>query len=51
MIGAVAPGFIARTTLGTRALADYRGRWLVFFSHSADFTPVCRSSVSSRRCG
>ncbi|MFN3582535.1 peroxiredoxin [Phenylobacterium sp.] len=41
--GAVAPAFRARTTLGERALADYRGRWLVFFSHPADFTPVCTS--------
>ncbi|WP_413788629.1 peroxiredoxin [Rhodopila sp.] len=38
-----APGFRARTTHGERALADYRGRWLVFFAHPADFTPVCAS--------
>ncbi|MFC3127311.1 peroxiredoxin [Pseudoroseomonas globiformis] len=38
-----APGFHARTTLGDRALADYRGSWLLFFSHPADFTPVCTS--------
>ena len=43
MIGSAAPLFTARTTMGTRALADYRGRWLVFFSHPADFTPVCTS--------
>jgi peroxiredoxin 2/4 len=42
-IGAVAPQFTARTTMGERALADYRGRWLVLFSHPADFTPVCTS--------
>lgn len=42
-IGVVAPQFIARTTMGDRALADYRGRWLVLFSHPADFTPVCTS--------
>lgn len=41
--GAPAPEFSARTTLGERRLADYRGRWLVFFSHPADFTPVCTS--------
>ena len=42
-IGDVAPGFQARSTLGEVRLTDYRGRWLVFFSHPADFTPVCTS--------
>jgi len=41
--GVPAPEFSARTTLGERRLADFRGRWLVFFSHPADFTPVCTS--------
>lgn len=40
-IGDVAPDFSARTTLGQRSLSDYRGQWLIFFSHPADFTPVC----------
>lgn len=40
-IGDRAPEFRARTTQGDVALSDYRGRWLVFFSHPADFTPVC----------
>ncbi len=38
-----APDFVARTTMGERRLSSYRGRWLVFFSHPADFTPVCTS--------
>ena len=38
-----APDFQARTTMGDRSLADYRGRWLLLFSHPADFTPVCTS--------
>jgi peroxiredoxin (alkyl hydroperoxide reductase subunit C) len=40
-IGDVAPDFEARTTHGPVKLSDYRGRWLLFFSHPADFTPVC----------
>jgi len=36
-----APGFEARTTHGMKKLDDYRGKWLVLFSHPADFTPVC----------
>ncbi|WP_430386231.1 peroxiredoxin [Blastomonas fulva] len=40
-IGDLAPDFTARTTQGERALSDYRGQWLLFFSHPADFTPVC----------
>lgn len=36
-----APDFNAKTTHGTKTLADYKGRWLVLFSHPADFTPVC----------
>lgn len=40
-IGETALPFSARSTKGPVKLADYRGRWLVFFSHPADFTPVC----------
>ena len=40
-LNAPAPDFSAKTTFGPRSLADYRGRWLVLFSHPADFTPVC----------
>lgn len=36
-----APDFDALTTDGPRKLSDYRGRWLVLFSHPADFTPTC----------
>lgn len=36
-----APEFRANTTQGHKSLNDYKGRWLVLFSHPADFTPVC----------
>lgn len=36
-----APDFKAKTTHGDRCLADYHGKWLILFSHPADFTPVC----------
>ncbi|MCB8839915.1 peroxiredoxin [Aurantimonas sp. VKM B-3413] len=42
-IGDVAPDFSCRSTKGEVRLSDHRGRWLVFFSHPADFTPVCTS--------
>lgn len=45
LIGDPAPEFTARTTMGPRALEAYRGRWLLFLSHPADFTPVCTSEI------
>ena len=40
-LNAPAPAFDAPTTHGRKALDDYKGKWLVLFSHPADFTPVC----------
>ncbi len=40
-INEVAPDFNVVTTHGPRKLADYKGKWLILFSHPADFTPVC----------
>jgi peroxiredoxin (alkyl hydroperoxide reductase subunit C) len=40
-LGDLAPDFVARSTRGEVKLSSYRGRWLIFFSHPADFTPVC----------
>ncbi len=42
-IGEPATPFQVRTTMGERSLGDYRGRWLLLFSHPSDFTPVCTS--------
>jgi peroxiredoxin (alkyl hydroperoxide reductase subunit C) len=36
-----APEFEAVTTHGTLKLSSLRGKWVVLFSHPADFTPVC----------
>jgi peroxiredoxin (alkyl hydroperoxide reductase subunit C) len=36
-----APDFEAKTTNGTLKLSDLKGKWVVLFSHPADFTPVC----------
>jgi peroxiredoxin (alkyl hydroperoxide reductase subunit C) len=40
-LGEKAPEFEAVTTQGTLRLSDFKGGWLVLFSHPADFTPVC----------
>lgn len=43
MIDTLAPDFTARTTVGEITLSACRGRWVLLFSHPADFTPVCTS--------
>ena len=44
-IGDIAPEFEADSTMGKVNLADYKGKWLVFFSHPGDFTPVCTTEI------
>lgn len=42
LIGDNAPSFTAVTTAGeVNFPKDYKGKWVIFFSHPADFTPVC----------
>ena len=40
-LGEKAPEFEAPTTHGVLKLSDFKGSWLIIFSHPADFTPVC----------
>lgn len=44
-IGQVAPDFSAMTTMGNIKLDDYKGKWVVLFSHPGDFTPVCTTEM------
>lgn len=42
LIGEPAPSFTAITTQGDMNFPeDYKGKWVILFSHPADFTPVC----------
>jgi len=42
LIGETFPSMEVQTTHGVMNLPeDYKGKWFVFFSHPADFTPVC----------
>jgi peroxiredoxin (alkyl hydroperoxide reductase subunit C) len=41
IIGEPAPDFDAETTHGPITLSGLKGKWVVMFSHPADFTPVC----------
>jgi len=46
-IGDKAPDFTAMTTKGEIKFSDYaKDKWVVLFSHPADFTPVCTTEMS-----
>lgn len=46
-IGDFAPDFEAVTTKGKIKFSDYaKDKWIVMFSHPADFTPVCTTEMS-----
>jgi len=43
-IGEIAPEFTAETTQGKINFpADFKGKWVILFSHPSDFTPICTS--------
>jgi peroxiredoxin (alkyl hydroperoxide reductase subunit C) len=43
-IGEKAPEFTAETTRGKINFpADFKGKWVILFSHPSDFTPICTS--------
>ena len=44
-IGQIAPGFEAESTIGRISLEEYKGKWVVLFSHPGDFTPVCTTEI------
>ncbi|MCG8400044.1 MAG: peroxiredoxin [Firmicutes bacterium] len=46
-LGSPAPSFEAPTTHGTLRLEDFKGSWLIMFSHPADFTPVCTTEFTA----
>lgn len=46
LIGDQAPSFTAESTKGEIHFPeDYKGKWVILFSHPADFTPVCTSEL------
>lgn len=46
-IGMQAPDFTVVTTMGTITMSDFRGKWVVFFSHPGAFSPVCATELLS----
>ena len=47
-LGQKAPDFDAVTTFGNISLKDYKGKWLILFSHPGDFTPVKSASLDDK---
>lgn len=45
-LGAKVPDFEANSTHGPVKLSNYKGKWVIVFSHPADFTPVCSTEFA-----
>lgn len=46
-IGMQAPNFTENSTFGPLTMSDFKGKWVVLFSHPGDFTPVCTTEFIS----
>ncbi|BAO39927.1 peroxiredoxin-like protein DDB G0282517 [Kluyveromyces marxianus] len=47
-IGAKAPNFQSMTSMGAIDFYQYtQGKWCIFFSHPADFTPICTTEIGA----
>jgi len=45
-LGDKVPDFEASSTHGPIKMSDFKGKWVVLFSHPADFTPVCTTEFA-----
>lgn len=47
LIGEIAPDFTANSTHGELTFSKYQeDKWVILFSHPADFTPICATEMS-----
>lgn len=49
-IGRIMPAFEALSNHGIIKLNDYKGKWVILFSHPADFSPAWASEITKIAC-